>query len=62
MDVAVGYQAAGIARLDRAEPQRRMRRLRRQDVGDVGPLKILVVQGARIERGVPARFIRSIDI
>ena len=44
MDIAVGDEAARIARLDRTEPERRVGRLRRQDIRDVGPLKVLVVQ------------------
>ena len=43
--VAVGDEPAGVARLDRAEPQGRMGRLRRKDVRDVRTLDVLVVQG-----------------
>ena len=62
MDVAVGDEAARVAGLDGTEPQRRVSRLRRQDVGDVGALDVLVVQGAGIQDRVLARLVRPIDI
>ena len=48
VDIAIGNESSGIARLDRSEPQRRVGRLRRQDVGNVRPLDILVVQRGRV--------------
>ena len=62
MDIAVGDEAPGVARLDRTEPERRVSRLRRQYIRDVGPLNILIVQRLRIQHWISARRIRAVDI
>src|SRR2546421_7106272 len=62
MNVAVGDEAARVAGLYGTEPERRVGRLRRQDVRDVGPLNILVMQGRRIKHGILARLVGSIHI
>src|ERR1700757_230725 len=62
MNVAVGDEASGIARLYRTEPERRVGWLRRQNIRDVGPLNILIVQRRRIQHWIFARRIRAVDI
>src|SRR6266567_4278207 len=62
MNVAVGDEASGVARLYRTEPERCVGRLRWQYIGDVRALNVLVMQSRGIERGVLAGCIRSIDV
>src|ERR1700730_11334834 len=62
MNVAVGDETPGVARLDGAEPERRVGGLRRQDIRDVWTLNVLVVQSRGIEHGILAGRIRSIDV
>src|ERR1700730_17467587 len=62
MNVAVGDEAASVARLDGTEPERCMGRLRWQYIRNVGPLNVLVMQGRGIEHGVLAGCIGSIDV
>src|SRR4029077_17941915 len=62
MDIAVADEAPRVARLYRTEPERCVRRLRRQDVRDVGPLDVLVVQRGRVEHRVLAWCIGAIDV
>ena len=62
VNVAVGDEAARVARLDGAEPKRRVSRLRGQHIGNVGPLNVLVVQRAGVQHRILARCVRPIDI
>ena len=62
VDVAVRDEAAAVPGLDDAVPNGAPRRLRIQRFGQLGPLKVLVVPRAAIERGEPARRIGTVDI
>src|ERR1700704_3861546 len=62
MNVAVGDEPSGVARLYRTEPERCVGRLRWQYIGDFRALNVLVVQSRGIEHGVLAGCIRSIDV
>src|SRR5882757_2854970 len=62
MNVAVGDEASGVARLYRTEPERCVGRLRWQYIGDVRALNVLVMQSRGIEHGVLAGCIWSIDV
>src|ERR1700730_4300603 len=62
MNVAVGDETPGVARLDGTEPERSVGGLRRQDIRDVGTLNVLVMQGRGIEHGILAGPVRSIDV
>src|SRR6266851_4980704 len=62
MNVAVGDEASGVARLYRTEPERCVGRLRWQYIRDVRILNVLVMQSRGIEHGVLAGCIRSIDV
>src|SRR5438045_1106173 len=62
MNVAVGDEASGVARLYGTEPERCVGRLRWQYIGNVGALNVLVMQRRGIEHGVLAGCIRSVDV
>src|SRR5580704_11706883 len=62
MNVAVGDEAPGVARLYGTEPERCVGGLRWQYIGDVGTLNVLVMQSRGIEHGILAGCIRSIDV
>src|SRR6476619_940628 len=62
MNVAVGDEASGVARLYGTEPERCVGRLRWQYIGDVRALNVLVMQSRGIEYGVLAGCIWSIDV
>src|SRR3981081_2064657 len=62
MNVAVGDEASGVARLYGTEPERCVGGLRWQYIGNVRALNVLVMQSRGIEHGVLAGGIRSIDV
>ncbi len=62
MDIAVGDKPSCVARLDRSEPKRDVGGLRWQDIGHVGALHVLVVQGGGIENRKRALAIWAVDV
>src|ERR1700704_4243534 len=62
MNVAVGDEPSGVARLYRTEPERCVGGLRWQYIRDVRALNVLVMQSRGIEHGILARCIWSIDV